>query len=186
MLTAFVHVTTAQTAGDAPTEKKTGVTIRADEPVVLGVVRCAPNKTSREAEKSCNSGLDSTIKQQYTAAIDDFTRAIELDAKYADAYRRRAVAFSFKKDDDRALADLNKVIELAPNETSAYLSRGSIYLMSKKEYELAVADFTRVIELEPRSALNYGMRAFAYQMAGKTDLAAADRQKAGELDALEK
>ena len=71
---------------------------------------------------------------------------IERDAKDAMAYHNRGVAYQFKGDLDRAIADYNKAIELRPNYARAYESRGSAYA-SKGVFSNAVADVTKASEL---------------------------------------
>ena len=49
---------------------------------------------------------------------------------------------------DKALAHLNRSIELDPTGTIAYLYRGLVYEATGRE-EDATADYSRAIELEP-------------------------------------
>ena len=71
------------------------------------------------------------------------------DAKDAMAHYKRGVAYQFKGDVDRAIADYNKAIELRPSYARAYESRGSAYA-SKGVYTNAVADVTKASELAAR------------------------------------
>jgi len=133
-----------------------------------------------EAEKLRNSGIDFAVELENDRAIAEFTKAIELDPNYADAYGRRGAAYSNKKDDDRAIADFTKAIELNPKFDLAYLNRGSSYVI-KKEYELAIRDFTKAIEIGTNSEMAYIVRADAYEKIGRKDLADADNKKFKEL-----
>jgi tetratricopeptide (TPR) repeat protein len=74
---------------------------------------------------------------------------IQRDAKDAMAHYKRGVAYQFKGDVDRAIADYNKAIELRPGYARAYESRGSAYA-SKGVYTNAVADVTKASELAAR------------------------------------
>jgi tetratricopeptide (TPR) repeat protein len=76
---------------------------------------------------------------------------IQRDAKDVIAYYKRGVAYQFKGDLDRAIADYNKAIELRPNHVRAYESRGSAYA-SKGVYTNAVADVTKASELAQKKA----------------------------------
>lgn len=147
----------------------------------FSIVKCDRTTKSAEAEKFCNRGLDLIVQQKFDQAIAAFTKAIELDPQYADAYNRRGVAYNWNKDNDAAIADFTRAIELTPKRVQLYLNRGSIYFVEQKRYELAVADFTRAIELDPKNDFFYWMRARIYDAAGRKDLAAADWQKAREL-----
>jgi tetratricopeptide (TPR) repeat protein len=53
-----------------------------------------------------------------------------------------------KKQYDRALAELNKVIELDPKNSMAYNNRAVVY-SDKEQYDEALADFNKAIELNP-------------------------------------
>jgi tetratricopeptide (TPR) repeat protein len=52
-----------------------------------------------------NRGLSYHNKKQYDRAIDDFTAAIRLNPKYANAYSRRAIAYRWKGKIAEAEAD---------------------------------------------------------------------------------
>jgi Tfp pilus assembly protein PilF len=60
-------------------------------------------------------------------AIEDFTKAIEIDPTYPMGYTNRANAWMRKGDNDRAIASYDQAIRLDPNYTAAYTGRGLIY-----------------------------------------------------------
>lgn len=157
---------------------------KTDEKIVaptVSIARCNKTTKNLEAEKSCNNGLDLIVQQKIEQAIAAFTKAIELDPKYDDAYNHRGDAYNWKKDSDSAIADLTKAIELNPKRVQLYVHRGSTYFVYEKKYELAIADFTKAIELSPNNDFLYRMRASVYDAAGRKGLADADLQKANEL-----
>jgi tetratricopeptide (TPR) repeat protein len=51
----------------------------------------------------CNRGLAHYRKNETDEALDDFSRAIELDPKTALAYNNRAAIYRVRKDYDRAI-----------------------------------------------------------------------------------
>ena len=63
------------------------------------------------------------FKDHY-GAIADYTKAIELDTSYTNAYHNRGLAKNKLKDYYGAIADYSKAIELDPNYTYAYNNRG--------------------------------------------------------------
>ncbi len=82
------------------------------------------------------------------SAIDDFTKAIELDPNYLQAYWGRGVSRRAIGDKAGYLADYSKAIDLDPTNAKAYFMRGLTYYGLGKERE-AIADYDRAIEIEP-------------------------------------
>ncbi|MCX6328236.1 MAG: tetratricopeptide repeat protein, partial [Bacteroidia bacterium] len=101
--------------------------------------------TPKSAEDYISRGIDKYTIDDH-GAIEDFTKAIELDAGSSDAYYSRALAKASSGDLNGALADLNKAIELNPEYQEAYLERGELK-NELREFMDAIADFTKAIEL---------------------------------------
>ena len=66
-------------------------------------------KTTSEYRESGNIKLNS---QDYQGAISDYTKAIEINPGFAEAYCNRGSAKSELKDYSGAISDYNKAIEL--------------------------------------------------------------------------
>lgn len=114
-------------------------------------------------------------------ALNDCTRAIELDPQYAWARFTRGGAYYEKNDYDRSIADYNKGLELNPGHSLAYNNLG-IDRYFKREFNSAITDFNKAIEVDPRSALAYANRGMTYHAKQQYDSALADYSKAIELD----
>jgi len=121
------------------------------------------------------------IKGNEDRAIVDYSKAIELDPKYADAYYNRGIAYKRKGNLDQAIADYSKAIELDPKLATAYNNRGIAY-RAKGNLDQAIADYTKAIELDPKNATAYNNRGIVYAEQKKYDQAIADFSKAIELD----
>lgn len=96
-------------------------------------------------------------------------------------YSIRASAYFKKGDTDRAIADENDAIRLAPKTATLYSNRGSAYL-TKGDVDLAIADYSEAIRLGPKMARTYVNRALAYDKKGDSDRAIADANEAIRLD----
>ena len=84
------------------------------------------------------------------AAIDDYTKAIELNPNYAEAYFNRGNVYSYRnnylKSYSQAIADYTQAINLNPNFASAYQGRGLCYKAIGRNSE-AEKDFAKATEL---------------------------------------
>ncbi len=84
---------------------------------------------------------------QDKSAVQDFIKALEINARNTDALRCYGDYLLDKKDNKQAMSYYNQAIQLNPNDAEAYNSRGklnwSLGLMSK-----AIQDFTKAINLE--------------------------------------
>ncbi len=98
------------------------------------------------------------------------------EPKDADGYARRGAAFASRRDYDRALTDLTKAIELAPDHAAYYGERARIRLASRQLF-LAKADLDQVVKLDPANVEALIMRA-------ELNLSGRDRPAAiADLDA---
>ncbi len=78
-------------------------------------------------------------------AIASYTRAIEMNLNFAEAYNNRAYTNMRRQDYANALPDLDQAIKLRPNYTNALMNRGDIYNFYLKNKDRAIADYDRVI-----------------------------------------
>jgi len=96
------------------------------------------------------------------AAIEDYTRAIQLNPRFAEAYNNRAYAHMVQHNYAAALPDLDKAIELRPDYINALMNRGDIYnYYYNINYDLAIADYDRILPLRPLPGSLCGHRLLA-------------------------
>ena len=70
-----------------------------------------------------NRGIAYSDKGLYDQAIADYTKALELNPKDADAYYNRGLAFRKQGLYDQAIADYTKTLELNPKDAEAYYNK---------------------------------------------------------------
>lgn len=120
-------------------------------------------------------------------AIEDFTKAIELNPNDAEAYGNRGIAKVNLRDNIGAIKDFTKAIELNPNAKEAYSNRGiaKVNLGDNKgaieDLTKAIEDYTKAIELNPNDAKIYYNRGIAKNILGDNKDAIEDFTKAKDL-----
>jgi len=62
--------------------------------------------------------------------IEDFTKALELNPRFADAYEKRGLLYYFLGKYDNVIQDFQTYVELAPAKAEAYRMLGMGYLKS--------------------------------------------------------
>ena len=118
---------------------------------------------------------------QFEKAIDDYSRAIESNPAYSEAYHGRGQALKEVGKTLQAIADYSKAIALRPSYYIAYNSRG-IALQELGRFTEAIEDYTRAIALKPDDYRIYNNRAVAFSATGRLDKAFEDYSSAIVLD----
>ncbi|MGD8455680.1 MAG: tetratricopeptide repeat protein [Anaerolineales bacterium] len=99
-----------------------------------------------EAEKHFDQGIEDVRQGNNNSAIEEFTRAIEIDPGYYYAYVNRALSYYWSGDLVNALADYDKAIELHPDNVYWTIERGFLH-MEIGNREKALIDLERAEEL---------------------------------------
>jgi len=89
-----------------------------------------------------------------TAALEDFTGAIQNSATPIEAYYQRGNLRLQLGDHQGAIADYSKALELNPNYTEAYVNRGNAQASLGNERQ-ATQDYTKAIEQDENFAAAY-------------------------------
>jgi tetratricopeptide (TPR) repeat protein len=118
--------------------------------------------------------------EQYAAAILDSGAALAHNPKIALAYTLRAIALRQSGRPQQALEDLNRSVDLAPNESN-YFQRAATY-QAMGQHKLALADLNQVIELKPDGPQAYFARAQSRLALGDQAGANQDRKQGLLLD----
>lgn len=86
-------------------------------------------------------------KGEYTLALADYDRAVELKADDAIAFLNRGKTHYNLKAFDKAGSDYDKAIELDPKDSKAYYNRGVLF-ERMGSIEKAVADYQKAVDLD--------------------------------------
>jgi len=106
-------------------------------------------------------------------AIEDYTKAIELDSKNEHALANRALAFTWTNRLDEAAKDLDRADAINPNDPDVTRVEAMV-AMRKSDWPAAVKLLTKLLEQQPGYGFALRQRASAYRMIGKPDEAIAD------------
>ncbi len=121
------------------------------------IVDVIDRKIESEAAIHLFKGVAYVLKGKYDEAISDFTKAIEINPKFADAYFSRGAAFGIKCQHDQAISDYNKAIEINPKYAKAYNNRGIIHI-NKGNKEKACSDWKQACNLGNCKILNFAKK----------------------------
>jgi len=116
-------------------------------------------------------------------AIELYTQAINSEdlPRKELAYYARGLTWVKKGNQERALADFSKAIDLNPYYAPIYRDRGNVW-MEEGNPDRALLDYDKAIELDPTDASAYFNRGRFYLKKGDYDLAITDSKKAVELN----
>jgi tetratricopeptide (TPR) repeat protein len=86
-------------------------------------------------------------RQEYQAAVNNYTRAIARDPQYPQPYYSRGILYYRELgESEGAVQDLSRAIELEPGWARAYFNRGLAHKMLG-ELDQATADLERYLEM---------------------------------------
>jgi tetratricopeptide (TPR) repeat protein len=92
-------------------------------------------------------------------AIQSYSKAIELNPRYAVAYFMRAILYEQLQEFQRSLSDYNQAISINPEAFLAYHNRAILKYENLNDYQGGLNDFNQAIYLNPKYAEAYYNRA---------------------------
>ena len=131
-------------------------------------------------------GMAQLQKQDWNAAVQDFTEASKRKVDDPEAYFGLGLAYSGQGDDEAALRELDRTINFNRNPDDilpdAFAARGDTYL-TLGQYQRGIQDFDEALRRRPKDSGAHGGRGEAYFYLGQfgkaeTDLAAAVKNDA--------
>ncbi len=164
--------------------------------------RLDPSDALLHARSFENTSYHQYYEQYYDSIV---LRSLIVEGKYVDArdLAEKMCAYALDKDEKvaigvrlgycqlqlneptAAIGAYNRVIELDPTNSHAYLGRAVAYVVLG-DVDRAIADSSAAIQLQPLDAAVYAFRAKMYTRAGDNERAQADAAIAEELSELSK
>jgi DNA-binding winged helix-turn-helix (wHTH) protein/tetratricopeptide (TPR) repeat protein len=140
--------------------------------------------SSLEALKAYSLGQKTRFAKGETAALPFFKRAVELDPKFALAYRAMAVAYSDGNEIGRAAEYSRKAHDLREkvSERERFSIDGFYYLIATGELEKAAQTYELWKQTYPRDFIPYGNLGYIYVSLGNYEKALEESREALRLE----
>ena len=136
-------------------------------------------EAKKEFEKALEADVYNKTAQDGLKTINDVI--IQKTEREAAIHLFKGVSFANKVQDDDAIKEFTKAIEISPRFVEAYLNLGLSYDV-RCQYVQAIKEFSKAIEINPMNAQAYNHRGFTYRKKGEYDQAIKDYTKSIEIN----
>jgi lipoprotein NlpI len=126
------------------------------------------------------NGTTTVMKKSFpdgTNYIDTFKDRIPTRQLNAELRIEKGNTLYFTGNYGYAIIYYGKVLELFPNNKTAYINRGTAYAI-KGLFIKAIDDFSKALEIDPENSVSYNNRGFAWEKRGYYNRALEDFNKA--------
>lgn len=103
-----------------------------------------------DEDKSAGSSIQRFL--DFDQAISDFSRSVQLDPKFPDAWFQRGMVFLNQFKPNKGLPDLEQAIKLYPKYSYYYFGRAEYYMREGK-FKLAIVDLEMAAKLNPEDLM---------------------------------
>ncbi len=124
---------------------------RHDYPLAINLyTRILERSTDRKIKSVIynHRGMAYFVLGEYRQAVNDFTRAVQLNPQNFRAYNSRGLCFRMMKQYERALEDFESSLEIDAMQTDAYFGRAQLYF-DLCDYPRALDDCLKVLNIKP-------------------------------------
>lgn len=169
-------------SSDAIPEREVG--LRTTDPkIIQGLIErfSEPLLNPANASAYYNRGFERLDIGDYQGAVEDYTRALQIDGNQPTAYNNRGLAKFQIGDFAGAISDYTRSLELNDNEAVVYFNRG-FARFNQADYTGAIGDYTESILKAPEQTGAYFYRGEAYGRLGNYQQAAEDYTRAIQLN----
>ena len=95
-----------------------------------------------------NEGSNLVNKQKFEEAIVIFSKVIDLDPEWAEAWNKRATVYYMVGDFQKSQDDINKVLELEDRHFGALAGQGLVNIQLEN-YEKAIMSYEKAQQIYP-------------------------------------
>lgn len=134
-------------------------------------------------------------RNEFNKAIKDYTKAIELNLDFADAFYNRGISWQNLDKKDKAFADFDKAIEnyekaieINPKDVELYIWNGNAWYNKKNDhdkmitYENAIKNYNKAIDINPNYPIAFYNKAQAEITKKEYENALKDLNKVIDLE----
>ncbi len=147
-----------------------------------GAIKSAKSATAAKKDFS------QVLRDRLQETVDKTTETIKsgklTGSDLAGSYCLRSSAYADLGKADKALADANEALKVAPNASASLYCRAYVYF-GTGEFEKSVEDYSKAIALGAAGAKNFHQRGISRFYAGKLDEALEDFTRASDEGDLE-
>ena len=104
--------------------------------------------SNQELTEILAQGSELVLAQKYIEAVEIFTKVIELDPTWAEAWNKRATVLYLLKDYESSQKDIDKVLKLEQRHFGALAGQGLVNI-KLKNYEKAIKSYQQALEINP-------------------------------------
>lgn len=119
------------------------------------------------------------LNSDFSGAIKDYNKAIEINPKEKYVYYNRGSAKIYLEDYYGAIDDFTKEIKQNSDYAKAYYNRGWVKAQLKK-YDEAIKDYDKTLKLDSKFSMALYYRGLSKILKGEKEAGCLDLSKAGE------
>ncbi len=137
------------------------------------------NKHENNADALYTRAICYRKTDQFEKSIADFTTILTRLPNEPTLLCDRGISHFHNKDIASAMLDMNKAVELDPNNPYRYSSRA--YIRSKSDIDGALADYEKAVELDPQDEIALNNLGLLQENAGRMKAAQKNYKKANSI-----
>ncbi len=134
--------------------------------IAIAAAACSENPDTAKRE-AVTRGDALFAKEQYSEAVIEYRRAIQFDARYAEAHRKLADTYLKAGDGGNAIREFVRAADLLPDDADLQIKVGN-FLLAGGRFDDARVRAEQVLKTNPKSAAAHVLRGNA--LAGLKDL----------------